>query len=415
MKAPERASGSLPDNHTLWAPGLKRRPRDGGEARYWLPRPKDLKAGYRPRTVPLSTSLSEHELAAECRRLWQTLLAWRDSQGPQGQTQNSIGWLIGRYQTDEFSTYHALRERTKTSYDQFCQVIGRSIGERLIDRQITGEAIRRFHRKWGQPDEFGIPTTPARARHAIVMLRVLASYGVEIGVSGAIELRTLLSTMRFPTSAPREIAPTRTQVAAIAAAAIEAGYNSIALTTLAQFEFTERRTHIIGVWEGVGEDATWSYGWTWNNITADWHVKYEQTKVGKVKRDYDLKDTPMLLDLLLDLHLQTPEEKRGRHPVVICETTGQPWRDRHYAEIFRMIARKAGVPDDVRSMDMRAGGATEAASIPGMTPMDIQAAGGWKDPSMASRYTRDGSGRARNVVKARQKAQSKDVPHPTGE
>ncbi len=60
------------------------------------------------------------------------------------------------------------------------------------------------------------------------------------------------------------------------------------------------------------------------------------------------------------------------------------------------------MPDDIWSMDMRAGGATEAGKLVGVSMMDLQAAGGWTDPKMPARYTRDRVTRAQNVVRLRQ-------------
>lgn len=73
-------------------------------------------------------------------------------------------------------------------------------------------------------------------------------------------------------------------------------------------------------------------------------------------------------------------------------------------QVFRKIAGEIGMPDDIWSMDMRAGGATEAGNIVGITPTDLQAAGGWKDPKMAARYTRDPKRRAARVINMRQAA-----------
>ena len=49
-----------------------------------------------------------------------------------------------------------------------------------------------------------------------------------------------------------------------------------------------------------------------------------------------------------------------RHGAVIKGANGHPITEKVYREGFRRIARAAGIPDDVWSMDARAGGATEA-------------------------------------------------------
>lgn len=60
----------------------------------------------------------------------------------------------------------------------------------------------------------------------------------------------------------------------------------------------------------------------------------------------------------------TPEVDR-KGPIIRCEATGQPWLMRRYQMKFREIARAAGVPDDVFSMDMRSGGSNRGQQHPG--------------------------------------------------
>lgn len=398
-----RASGAHVPDHPLYAPGLKRRPRaGGGEASYWIPPAGALKAGWALKVVPLSRSMSEEDVAVRCRELWAEMQAWR--QGLPIKTKYSIAWLILRYQTDEFSPYKLVRDKTRRGYDQSMRIIENDVGTFLIDSYVEGglmrprlfgSHIREWHRRWGNPDRDGKPTTPVRAWHAMTMLRILFSYAIELGVPGAEYLRELVGTIRVPMAQARDAAPQRALVLAHVAKAAEKGLLSMAITTLAQFEFTERRTHIIGTWEG----RQWRPGWLWTGISATWQISYHQTKIGKVERQFDLTATPALLDLLQRI----PEENRVG-PVIVCERTGKPWKERHYISVFREIAREVGMPDDIWSMDMRAGGATEAGNIAGITPQDLQAAGGWKDPKMAARYTRDHSKRASRVIHLRQAA-----------
>lgn len=349
--------------------------------------------------------MSEEDIATRCQDLWAELTAFRS--GIPSKTKYSIPWLIWRYQTDDFSPYKAVKEKTRRGYDQSMQIIEADVGSYLIDAfpeggmlrpRLFGSDIREWHRRWGLPGPDGRPTTPVRAWHAMTMLRILFSYAVELGVPGAENLRELVGIIRVPMAQAREAAPQRDMVLAHVAKAAEKGFLSMAITTLAQFEFTERRTHIIGTWEG----RQWRPGWLWTGITSTWQISYHQTKIGKVERQFDLTSTPALLDLLQ----RVPEDKRIG-PVIICERTGKPWKERHYIQVFRAIAREIGMPDDIWSMDMRAGGATEAGNIVGITPTDLQAAGGWKDPKMAARYTRDPKRRAAKVINMRQAAAAK--------
>lgn len=408
----EKTSGSAGPDNLLFAPGLKRRRRANGEALYWIPPQKDIARGFAPKSLTLDPSLTEAEVAARCRILWRDLEAWRS--GAPLPVRHTIGWLIDRYLGDQHSPFQKLGGRAKRGYRQCCSIIKDSVGERRIDPvleggvlrpRVTGEDVRRWHLKWGEGVVKTVdsklivgPARPSRARHLIVQLRIIASYGVEIAMPGAPDFRVLLKTMRFPTTQPRESAPTRSQVHAIVTAARDLGFLSIATATLAQFELIERRAHIIGTWE----DGRWRSGWTWNDISKDWVIAYHQNKSGRVLRQFDLKTVAALLELLQ----QTPPERRVG-PVIICETTGSPWTESFYATVFRQIRAKAGVPASIYSMDMRAGGATEADATDGVSDRALQDAGGWKDPRSRDRYRRGKQRNAQNVVVLRQAAREK--------
>src|SRR6185437_2761505 len=159
--------------------------------------------------------------------------------------------------------------------------------------------------------------------------------------------------------------------------------------------------------------AGWSNGWVWDGhiqldgrmewvgITSDWRLRYYQTKKGSNLREFNLNVVPRLLRLIQ----RTPEEAR-RGPIIICEETGEPWIKRRYQEKFREIARAAGVPDHIFSMDMRSGGATEADMLPEVTDRMFDDAGGWADPNMKHTYRRHKQRNAQKVVELRQAART---------
>jgi integrase len=393
-----KASGALPADDPLFAPGLHRRPRAGGEVAYFIPPRKDVASGYRPKCITLPADLSEAEVAENCRRLWSDLLKWR-MKLPTGPRANTIAWLVRRYLNDPESPYNTkLGHRSQRTYKGFSQIIAADVGERRIDPdgtrpRILGAHVRDWHRNW--TNERG----PSMARHLIVQFRILVKYAVELGTPGAKDLRDMLHDMRFSQPLPRSVAPTRAQVDALVSKAVELGRPSIAAVSLAQFELIERRAHIIGAYE----KKRWRPGWTWQAISDDWTITYHQTKVGRIERIFDLKTVPALFGLLQ----ATPNEKRIG-AVFKDELTGEPWRERHYAEVFREIAKAAGWPDELKSMDLRAGGMTEADAIDGIPDRYLQDAAGHTDPKTKDRYRRDKQRNAQNVVELRQKAKVGD-------
>jgi integrase len=412
-----KASGAFPEEHPLYAPGLKWRARIGGDVPYWMPPQKDIKKGYAPKSLTLDRNASQIEIAAACRRQWLDLENWRETRDRPKVERVTIGWLIDRYQNDKLSPYHRKTAATRKNYDWNCKRIRETIGDRRLDPKIEngqpmprilGEDIRRWHFNWGKPvpalDENGQPipgeenmvlSCPSQARHLIMMLRTLISYAIELGVPGSVELRSRLSAMTFPAPAARQKAPTYPQVDAIVRKAEEMDLRSIAITTLAQFELMERRVHIIGQYEG----DVWKPGWVWENVSFDWWIRYYQTKTVKTLREFDLK----VIQRLLQLMQKTPKEDR-KGPIIICERTGKPWTRRYYAEMFREVARAAGVPDDVWSMDMRAAGGTEADDIPDITPRMLQDGLGHADLDTQEIYRRGKQRNAQKVVEFRQKA-----------
>lgn len=388
-----KASGALPVDHPLYAPGLHRRPRAGGEVAYFIPPRKDVAGGYRPKSITLPADLTETELAAQCQRLWTDLLKWR-LKLPTGPRENTVAWLVGRYLDDPESPYNTkLGHRSRRTYKSFSKAIAADCGDRRIDPdgirpRILGEHVRKWHTAWTA--ERG----PSMARHLIVQFRILVKYAVELGTPGAKDLRDMLHDMRFSQPDARSIAPTRAQVEALVAKAMELGRPSIAGVSLAQFELIERRSHIIGSYDV----KQWRPGWAWQDITDDWVITYFQTKVKRIERVYDLKKVPALHALLQS----TPKEARIG-PVFKDEASGEPWRERHYAEVFREIAQGAGWPDALKSMDLRAGGMTEADGIENIPDRYLQDAAGHTDPRTKDRYRRDKQRNAQNVVNLRQK------------
>lgn len=414
------ASGALPDYHDLHAPCLKRRPRaTGPDARLFVAPAKDVKAGYLPKSIAIPATATELEAAKLCRGYWNDVLAWRTANEVKVEAY-TVGWLIGRYLTDDFSTFRKNREKTRKGYEANCRIIKATKG-RVPLEMITGPDLLRWHDEWGNPrpvigpdgqavkDAWGNAVTepehPQRRRHLVVMLRILAKHAVLINAAGGKNLRDLLSEIEFPVPKARMTAPTREQVEAIVFQAKKDGYRSVAITTLAQFELIERRIHIIGYWE----NKQWKPGWEWQAIdwrgpNATWVIRYFQTKNDLVLREFDLKTVPELLALLKSI----PEAERWG-PVIIAERqrktfVRQPWDETRYAVTFRKIARRAGIPDTVWSMDMRAAGGTEADLLPEVTDRMLQDGFGHADPKTKDRYRRLKQRNAGELVKLRQAA-----------
>lgn len=421
-----KASGSLPDGHELRAPGLKWRQRAGGEVPYWIPPAKDIQAGYHPKNLALDPDATQAELASACRQQWADLEAWRKRETEAKPTNHTFAWLIDRFECDEHSPYQRVKPKTQDDYRGMNKIIRHHIGDRRIDPKreggmmvprISGEDFRRWHYKFGKPvplldedgkpvkDRFGKPmmvaSAPARARAAITQIRMLVKYARTLLVPGARDLCEMLHEMRFPTPEGRDTAPTRHQVKAIVDQAEKEGALSIAIASLAQYELTERRIHIIGEWLGKPPEWRWAGGWEWANYRAG-VITYWQNKRKPVERVFDLKTIPRLFELVEKI----PANQRFG-AIIKDEERGRPWQRYDYAKRFRAIATAAGVPATVWSMDMRAGGMTEADGID-MPDRYLQDAAGHSDPKTKDRYRRNKQRNAQTVVLLRQAAIGKN-------
>jgi hypothetical protein len=95
------------ENH---APGRKRMVRANGRINvYWVAAPAAVKAGYRPKTVPLNDDpgdvIATMEIAARCRALWAEMLEFMAGaeRGPSGASIGTIAWIVDLYQIDQDS------------------------------------------------------------------------------------------------------------------------------------------------------------------------------------------------------------------------------------------------------------------------------------------------------------------------
>jgi site-specific recombinase XerD len=94
-----------------------------------------------------------------------------------------------------------------------------------------------------------------------------------------------------------------------------------------------------------------------------------------------------------------------RSGAVVKGENALPIRERSYRKWFREIARAAGIPDEVWSMDSRAGAATEADAAGG----DLKSISDLlthSEPRTTLRYIRSTNKRMRTLAKAR--AQSRE-------
>ena len=344
-------------------PGLRRMKRGGRVDLYWVATRPAVAAGYKPTVVRLHGDMDvpgEAQMVAQrCRVLTAEMRQWMSNKPavPSAAT-GTIAWLCDLYQTDEDSPYRGLRASTGTSYDESIKIIRDTVGSRRIDA-ITGRDIRRWFKSWGRADpETDILANPRRAYGCIQLLRIVVNFGVESGNRASGGLKLILQAQRFKQPKRRKLTMTREQVDAFILAAHEAKLPSLALAVAIQFSCALRQKDVIGEWLPQAEGGQrWTTGLLWgDHVRPDWTLQKPTSKSnGEEVAEFDLRLLPLVMAELQCIPL---EARIG--PVVRCEGTGRPWKQRLFAQRFREVARAAGIPDTVWNMDTRAGAVTEA-------------------------------------------------------
>jgi integrase len=391
----------------LNAPGLKVRPNKDGSVRlYWAARGNRVKAGYQPETVRLHFDIfnpGDHRIIEQTCRVHQAaMLAWSDRQADRP-FDGTIAGLIREFETHSASPYHQLKYNTRRNDNQVLRLIKSAFGKRTLS-SISAADLRRWYDEAKKPKAHGKLERVRRAYGIIKMLRRLFSFGKSAELVGCVRLASIIEELRFKQPGRRTLALERQHVEAFIPIALDAGRLSLALGTAFQFETMLRQKDVIGEWEPIGNDADptgitlnsgrWVSGLTWKDIPSDLVLRKVTTKSGRIVA-HDLKLCLMTLSLLG----LVPAEKRVG-PLVIDERAGRPYAKHAYAREWRVIARKAGIPDEVWNMDARAGAITEAEDA-GANMDAIRSSAGHINASVTARYSRGPIGKSREVAQLR--------------
>jgi hypothetical protein len=300
----------------------------------------------------------------------------------------NISALIASYCTDPACSYSTLRHKTRLHYDSLCRRIDADMGALDIS-EITTRGLLLTYKQW---EARGV----SMAHATVGILRMLMGYGATVLEDNAcLMVSGRLRHLRFKQGKPRVQFLTAEQVVAVRRTAHAMGLDSIALAQAIQFEGILRQKDVVGEWMPVTEDCRnylvvgeqkWWRGIRYEEISTDLVLTHITSKRQK-EVVIDLKDCPMIMEELQDrFGLMSEMPRRG--PVIISEATGLPYTDHSFRRLWRMIARKAGIPDSVRNMDTRSGAITEALQS-GASLDAVRKAATHSDASMTQRYSRN--------------------------
>lgn len=171
---------------------------------------------------------------------------------------------------------------------------------------------------------------------------------------------------------PRRQRWTREQLDAFIQMSDRLGYPSIGRCALMCMELVQRPGDILGL--------------HWSNFQRElgaWHIR--QSKRGAQVWVPETERLRTVLDAERQ-RLSSDPLRNNITDLLVCPTkTGRRWIRRNFTKTARMIARQAGIPDDLQIRDLRRTAATEGASA-GATPWEMMAVGGWQTQSSIRPY-----------------------------
>jgi hypothetical protein len=360
---------------------------------------RDIK-GFPDKTIRLPVEATSDMLAELCRYHTARLRGWIAAPDAEGAIKydGTIRGLSNLYQRHPDSPFREVKQNTRESYADSLKVIDGTVGNRLV-RLVTVIDAKRWFKLWGEPAFEGGPPRSSRAHDAVSVLRMILRFGFALGHQDCKDLVERLAMVRFKNAGAREQEMTAAQAMAFIRTALARGDDrgrNMAIGVAAQFELALRQKDIIGEWQD-GPPESWEGPFRWENIPG-WRLRLKTSK-NRARAEFMLDDYPMLFPLLEAV----PHEDRAG--AIVKGEHGLPIRERSYRKWFREIARATGIPDEVWSMDSRAGAATEAdaagADLKSISDLLTHA-----EPRTTLRYIRSTSKRVRAVAKAR--AQSRE-------
>lgn len=335
--------------------------------------------------------------------------------------------LVEAYQTDKVSTYQKLRYHVRENQRTLLRRLVEAKGDVELS-DIRARDIKLWHMEWSDDGQ------KLSIAHAfIAQLRTISGYGLTMLEEPECErLSLVLHKLRFAHPQPRTERLTADHANAIRTKAHEFLWHSVGLVQAFQFEGTLRQKDCIGELVPLSEPGVsaviirgqkWLRGIVWQEIDENLILRHVTSKKQKLT-EVDLKLGPMVMEELHRIAGASPlivvdqitkKATINRHllpasgPIAICDTTGLPWTGNEFRRKFRMIARAAGVPDNVWSMDSRSGAISEA--IQAGAPMEfVRHAATHSDVSQTADYDRGQAEATAKVMRMRSENRNKPKP-----
>ncbi len=398
------------------APGLKRGRRN---RLYWIARQvvRDP-MGFPDKCIPLPVEADDAEICRLCHEHSARLLAWIDERQrdaakdalagfpPPPPYDGSVASACDVYERHPQSRFRRVKHNTRKSYTDSLKLIKATVGKRLI-RNLTTLDVGHWYEEWRKPAVEDGPERIDRAHDAVSMFKTVLRFNAALRRPDCKQLVEELQLVKFEKGGARSEEMTYAHASGFIRNALDLETKGViperrglymAIGVAAQFELMLRQKDIIGEWR---PDGTWTGFFAWENFPGwRWRMKTSKSKY-RVGVDFDLT----IYGLLFPLLERVPHDER--QGAVIKGVEGMPIRERTYGKTFRKIARAAGIPDEIWSMDARAGGATEAEEAG--VPLELIQDGLTHSNSRTTvRYIRRRSAKIAGVAAARARKRAAD-------
>jgi hypothetical protein len=384
-------------------PGLQRRKRKTGpDALYWDATALSRKhaSRYPDRLIRLPSDATPEEVEELCAVYSARFDAWRNmGERPRYFYNGTIGSLCDAFERHPQSPINEVKRSTADSYTDSLKVIRATVAARAV-RAVAPIDIKDWYARWRAPAKRGAPERVKRAHDAIAMLRQILHFGQALGYRECGELADGLSKIRFERASRRTTAMTIDHARAFIAAALARADSRglyMAIGVACQFETMLRQIDVIGEWEEQDGREQWRGSFTWENIPGGiLRLRTSKTNAYVV---HDLTK----LDLLWPLMQRVPQ--RERVGAIVKGEGGEPIRTRSYRKWFAQIRAAAGLPEDLWSMDARAGAVTEALNT-GADETDVRRTATHATLAMTQRYDRETKDATERVAEARKRGRN---------
>lgn len=356
---------------------------------------------------------------SRCLVLQNRMLTWANGGAgpdwdPRSIYDQTMASLVRIFKEDPDSPYKKLRFKTKKNYDRHLGYIAAGVGGARVPL-LTFRDFKRWYAARSEPKIPGGPKRKGRGHAFITYVRIVIGFGALLKLKGCQEARTTLSEMEFENAKRRTTIITPAQVVDFIAKAHEMGCHSHALAQALQDGCIVRQKDVIGEWVPVSEPGLsdvlatgekWIMGFRWEEVSPSLVLTHRLSKsvrgndniadldAGKTK-EFDLTARPLIMAELARI----PEAERYG-PMVKCEYSRIPWREKPFQAKWREIARAAGIPDHVQNRDTRAGGITDGRKK-GARLEDMRHGAGHSQISTTAGYDRDDLETDRKVAELR--------------